>query len=313
MLLEYAKTYHGKKVGFIGLGVSNTPILRLLVQAGAVCSVRDMKELPPEEAEALTREGVTLHCGETYLDGIDEEFLFLSPAVRSDLPKLEEARKRGTVLTNEMEEFFRLCPCPIIAVTGSDGKTTTTTLIAKLLEADGKTVHLGGNIGHPLLAEAGEMSSDDLAVLELSSFQLMTMGKSADKAIVTNLSPNHLDVHKDYREYVEAKENIFLHQTEDGLLILNADNEDDVALAPKAKGKVLWFSRQKTVENGAYLKDGVICYTENGESREVLAVSDIRIPGTHNIENYMAAIAMVQGLVSDETVRSFFAIRKLEF
>ena len=205
MLLEYAKTFKDKKVGFIGLGVSNTPILRLLLQAGAVCSVRDMKALPPEEAEALTREGVAIHCGETYLEGIDEEFLFLSPAVRSDLPKLAEAKERGTVLTNEMEEFFRLCPCPIIAVTGSDGKTTTTTLIAKLLEAEGKTVHLGGNIGRNLLCELDAMTKDHFAVVELSSFQLMKMTRSPMIAVVTNISPNHLNWHVDMEEYVSAR------------------------------------------------------------------------------------------------------------
>ena len=304
-LKDYLASLQGKTVAVIGIGVSNTPLIRLLREGGiavTACDKKGREELGTLAAE-LDELGVKLRLGENYLRDLTEDVIFRTPGMRPDVPELSAAVARGSVLTSEMEVFFEVCPCPILAVTGSDGKTTTTTLVSELLKAEGKTVHVGGNIGHPLLAEAGEMSSDDLAVLELSSFQLMTMGKSADKAIVTNLSPNHLDVHKDYREYVEAKENIFLHQTEDGLLILNADNEDDVALAPKAKGKVLWFSRQKTVENGAYLKDGVICYTENGESREVLAVSDIRIPGTHNIENYMAAIAMVQGLVSDETVR----------
>ncbi|MBR2928721.1 MAG: UDP-N-acetylmuramoyl-L-alanine--D-glutamate ligase [Oscillospiraceae bacterium] len=305
-LKDYLGSLQRKTVAVIGIGVSNTPLIRLLREDGiavTACDKKSREELG-ELAVELENMGAKLRLGEGYLRDLREDVIFRTPGMRPDVPELCAAIERGSVLTSEMEVFFEVCPCPILAVTGSDGKTTTTTLVSELLKAEGKTVHVGGNIGHPLLAEAGEMKADDFAVLELSSFQLMTMCKSADKAIVTNLSPNHLDVHKDYREYVEAKENIFLHQSADGLLILNADNADDVALAPKAKGKVLWFSRRKTVENGAYLKDGVICFAENGASREVLAVSDIRIPGTHNIENYMAAIAMVQGLVSDGTIRA---------
>ncbi|MBQ2253901.1 MAG: UDP-N-acetylmuramoyl-L-alanine--D-glutamate ligase, partial [Clostridia bacterium] len=297
MLLEYAKTFKDKKVGFIGLGVSNTPILRLLLQAGAVCSVRDMKALPPEEAEALTREGVAIHCGETYLEGIDEEFLFLSPAVRSDLPKLAEAKERGTVLTNEMEEFFRLCPCPIIAVTGSDGKTTTTTLIAKLLEAEGKTVHLGGNIGRNLLCELDAMTKDHFAVVELSSFQLMKMTRSPMIAVVTNISPNHLNWHVDMEEYVSAKESIFLFQQAENKLIVNKDDSYAARCASKAKGKVKFTSGKEKAD---------VWFDERGIYRgETLVVKDteIRLVGIHNRYNYAQAICATEGLVSDEAIR----------
>ncbi len=297
MLLEYAKTFKDKKVGFIGLGVSNTPILRLLLQAGAVCSVRDMKALPPEEAEALTREGVAIHCGETYLEGIDEEYLFLSPAVRSDLPKLAEAKERGTVLTNEMEEFFRLCPCPIIAVTGSDGKTTTTTLIAKLLEAEGKTVHLGGNIGRNLLCELDAMTKDHFAVVELSSFQLMKMTRSPMIAVVTNISPNHLNWHVDMEEYVSAKESIFLFQQAENKLIVNKDDSYAARCASKAKGKVKFTSGKEKAD---------VWFDETGIYRgETLVVKDteIRLVGIHNRYNYAQAICATEGLVSDEVIR----------
>lgn len=297
MLLEYAKTFKDKKVGFIGLGVSNTPILRLLLQAGAVCSVRDMKALPPEEAEALTREGVAIHCGETYLEGIDEEYLFLSPAVRSDLPKLAEAKERGTVLTNEMEEFFRLCPCPIIAVTGSDGKTTTTTLIAKLLEAEGKTVHLGGNIGRNLLCELDAMTKDHFAVVELSSFQLMKMTRSPMIAVVTNISPNHLNWHVDMEEYVSAKESIFLFQQPADTLIINKDDSYAARCASKAKGKVKFTSGKEKAD---------VWFDERGIYRgETLVVKDteIRLVGIHNRYNYAQAICATEGLVSDEAIR----------
>jgi UDP-N-acetylmuramoylalanine--D-glutamate ligase len=297
LLLEYAKTFKDKKVGFIGLGVSNTPILRLLLQAGAVCSVRDMKALPPEEAEALTREGVAIHCGETYLEGIDEEYLFLSPAVRSDLPKLAEAKERGTVLTNEMEEFFRLCPCPIIAVTGSDGKTTTTTLIAKLLEAEGKTVHLGGNIGRNLLCELDAMTKDHFAVVELSSFQLMKMTRSPMIAVVTNISPNHLNWHVDMEEYVSAKESIFLFQQPADKLIINKDDSYAARCASKAKGKVKFTSGKEKAD---------VWFDERGIYRgETLVVKDteIRLVGIHNRYNYAQAICATEGLVSDEAIR----------
>jgi UDP-N-acetylmuramoylalanine--D-glutamate ligase len=297
LLLEYAKTFKDKKVGFIGLGVSNTPILRLLLQAGAVCSVRDMKALPPEEAEALTREGVAIHCGETYLEGIDEEYLFLSPAVRSDLPKLAEAKERGTVLTNEMEEFFRLCPCPIIAVTGSDGKTTTTTLIAKLLEAEGKTVHLGGNIGRNLLCELDAMTKDHFAVVELSSFQLMKMTRSPMIAVVTNISPNHLNWHVDMEEYVSAKESIFLFQQAENKLIVNKDDSYATRCASKAKGKVKFTSGKEKAD---------VWFDERGIYRgETLVVKDteIRLVGIHNRYNYAQAICATEGLVSDEAIR----------
>ena len=297
MILEYAKTFKDKKVGFIGLGVSNTPILRLLMQAGAVCSVRDMKALPPEEAEALTREGVAIHCGETYLEGIDEEYLFLSPAVRSDLPKLAEAKERGTVLTNEMEEFFRLCPCPIIAVTGSDGKTTTTTLIAKLLEAEGKTVHLGGNIGRNLLCELDAMTKDHFAVVELSSFQLMKMTRSPMIAVVTNISPNHLNWHVDMEEYVSAKESIFLFQQAENKLIVNKDDSYAARCASKAKGKVKFTSGKEKAD---------VWFDERGIYRgETLVVKDteIRLVGIHNRYNYAQAICATEGLVSDEAIR----------
>jgi UDP-N-acetylmuramoylalanine--D-glutamate ligase len=297
LLLEYAKTFKDKKVGFIGLGVSNTPILRLLMQAGAVCSVRDMKALPPEEAETLTREGVAIQCGETYLEGIDEEYLFLSPAVRSDLPKLAEAKERGTVLTNEMEEFFRLCPCPIIAVTGSDGKTTTTTLIAKLLEAEGKTVHLGGNIGRNLLCELDAMTKDHFAVVELSSFQLMKMTRSPMIAVVTNISPNHLNWHVDMEEYVSAKESIFLFQQAENKLIVNKDDSYAARCASKAKGKVKFTSGKEKAD---------VWFDERGIYRgETLVVKDteIRLVGIHNRYNYAQAICATEGLVSDEVIR----------
>ena len=234
-----------------------------------------------------------------------------TPGMRFDLPELTAAVERGSVLTSEMEAFFEVCPCPIIAVTGSDGKTTTTTIIAELLRAAGKTVHLGGNIGHPLLAETGGMREDDLAVLELSSFQLMTMTRSPHIAVITNLSPNHLDVHRDYAEYIAAKENIYTHQSADDVAIFNGDNEVTRLFFSKAKGEVRGFSRRESMERGTFLapdpsgaREAIWAANDQGR-RMVLPIAGIKLPGVHNVENYMAAIAAVDGLVPDRVIRGF--------
>ena len=231
--------------------------------------------------------------------------IFRTPGMRPDLPQLTEAVQRGSVLTSEMEVFFDVCPCPKIAVTGSDGKTTTTTIIAELLKRAGKTVHLGGNIGHPLLAETGTMKPEDVAVLELSSFQLMTMARSPHIAVITNLAPNHLDVHKDFQEYINAKENIFTHQTGQDIAVFNADNPYTAEEASRAPGRARLFSRKKELADGVFLRGEAIIARYAGAERQVMTTSDIKLPGVHNIENYLAAIAAVDGLVPDETIRDF--------
>ena len=227
--------------------------------------------------------------------------------MRPDLPELTAAVERGSLLTSEMEVFFEVCPCTKIAVTGSDGKTTTTTIIAELLRAAGKTVHLGGNIGHPLLAETGGMEPEDIAVLELSSFQLMTMTHSPHIAVVTNLAPNHLDVHRDFAEYISAKENIFTHQKAEDIAVFNADNDITLEESGRVPGRARLFSRQRELEDGVFLRDSAIVCRRGGVEREVLRLSGIKLPGVHNVENYMAAIAAVDGLVPDEIIRKFAA------
>ncbi|MGM9593166.1 MAG: UDP-N-acetylmuramoyl-L-alanine--D-glutamate ligase [Candidatus Onthomonas sp.] len=295
-----------RSVAIVGIGVSNTPLIQLLARHGVQVTACDKATREQFQNDALLREleelGVTLRLGPDYLDGLDQDFIFRSPGIRHDIPAFQAAQERGSVITSEMEVFFEVCPCPIIAVTGSDGKTTTTTIIAKLLEAQGYTVHVGGNIGHPLLAETGEMQPTDKVVLELSSFQLMTMHRSPSVAVITNLAPNHLDIHKGMEEYVAAKENIYLWQDEQGKVVLNHDNEYTRSFAEKAKGQVTWFARQTAIDSGVTLEDGVIGFKGG---RKVLPVSDILLPGVHNWENYMAAIAAVDGLVSDETIRAF--------
>ena len=305
-LHEYLESIHDKTVAVIGIGVSNTPLLELLLRAGirvTACDKKDRAALG-ELADRLEKMGAELKLGPGYMDGLRQDIIFRTPGLRPDVQPLVEAQQfYGSVITSEMEIFFEVCPCPIIAVTGSDGKTTTTTLIAEMLKKSGKTVHIGGNIGHPLLVEADGMSPDDVAVLELSSFQLMTMHCSPKVAVLTNLAPNHLDVHKDMAEYVAAKENIFLHQSDDDLAVFNLDNQLTRELSKKARGKVRMFSRQEEPQDGVFLRGDAIISRHGGSEREVMKTGDIFLPGVHNIENYMAAIAAVEGLVSDEDMR----------
>lgn len=304
---EYLASLQDKRVAVIGIGVSNQPLIRLLLQHGIAVTACDRKErvaLGPL-AEELENLGARLRLGAQYLEGLEEDVIFRTPGMRPDLPQLRSALERGSVLTSEMEVFFQVCPCPLIAVTGSDGKTTTTTIIAELLKRSGRTVHLGGNIGHPLLAETGEMSPDDIAVLELSSFQLMTMTNSPHIAVITNLAPNHLNVHKDYAEYISAKENIFTHQSAQDIAVFNADNDVTAGLAQKAPGQARCFSRRQEVREGAFLRGTSVIARHAGKERVVMDTADIKLPGVHNIENYLAAVAAVEGLVPDEVIRSF--------
>ena len=289
--------FRDKKIAVLGLGVSNRPLVKMLLSAG--CTVTGCDRVPREklDAEVLELEalGCTLSLGDTYLDNVEADVLFRTPGMHPGHPAIEALRSRGAMVTSEMEVFFEVCPCQILAVTGSDGKTTTTTLVSEMLKAEGRKVWLGGNIGTPLLPLVREMTENDLAVVELSSFQLMDMTHSPARALVTNLAPNHLDVHKDMEEYVDAKKNIFRFQDENGLLVLNADN--DITSGFTGNGKTVFFSRQG--KGYVDVKNGVICRS----GVEVLNTADILIPGVHNIENYMAAIAMVEGLVSDDTIR----------
>ena len=294
---QYFHSLKDKKIAVLGLGVSNRPLVRLLLDFG--CQVTGCDKTPREKLEGevleLEKAGCTLHVGEDYLDGVEADVVFRTPGMHPANPAIQALVSRGAQVTSEMEVFFEVCPCTILAVTGSDGKTTTTTLVSEMLKAEGKTVWLGGNIGTPLLPLVRQMKPSDFAVVELSSFQLMDMKRSPARAVITNLAPNHLDIHKDMAEYVQAKTNIFRYQDENGILILNADNP--ITAAFRGNGKTLFFSRQK--EADVCLADGVIC--RHGE--KVLKTSEILIPGVHNVENYMAAIAMVDGLVSDETIR----------
>ncbi|MFA6947552.1 MAG: UDP-N-acetylmuramoyl-L-alanine--D-glutamate ligase [Eubacteriales bacterium] len=287
----------------VGIGISNIPLIGWLTERGVKVTARDVK--PREQLEpAATRleeNGVRIICGEAYLDGITDEAIFRAPGIRYDKPQFRTAVERGAKLTSEMELFFELCPATIIGVTGSDGKTTTTTIISKLIEAQYGKVYVGGNIGGPLLPRIEEMTENDWAVVELSSFQLHTMRRSPHIAVITNISPNHLDYHIDMLEYIGAKRNIFRHQRPGDRVVLNYKND-----ITRDLGRDIGDGAQLTYfqnENGVFERDGVICYhdAKRGDV-EVLRESDILLPGHHNIENYMAAIGAVWGIVDIERI-----------
>ncbi len=306
-LSNYLESLRNKSVAVIGIGISNVPLIRLLRGADIAVTACDKKDRCAlgsivEELESI---GCSLRLGEAYLEDLSEDVIFRTPGLHPRY--LRDAEKKGCVITSEMEVFFDVCPCPIIAITGSDGKTTTTTMIAGLLRASGKTVHLGGNIGRPLLADVEKISEDDYAVVELSSFQLMTMRKSPCRAVLTNISPNHLDVHTNMDEYVRAKNVICYYQQAGDLLVTNLDNDITRMLAHEVKGELAYFTRQQPAVKGkgCFLRDDAIWYCDGENERCVLPIKDILLPGVHNIENYMAAICAVQGLVDDAIIREY--------
>ncbi|MDR2654891.1 MAG: UDP-N-acetylmuramoyl-L-alanine--D-glutamate ligase [Oscillospiraceae bacterium] len=304
-LARFFENIKGKSVCLIGFGVSHRDLAAFFTVRGAKVSVCDRRPRENfEEAADLEAQGVTLHLGADYLSHLDADIIYRTPGLRFYTPELTEARRRGKIVTSEMETFFDLCPCPIIGVTGSDGKTTTTTLISEMLKAAGKTVRLGGNIGRALLPIIEEIQSGDFAVAELSSFQLISMRRSPDIAIVTNVSPNHLDMHKDMQEYIDAKRNIYLHQSAFSKAVLNEDNNITYSFKDDILCRIYTFSRKTIPERGAFLDgEGFLCFGESGEKTRLFHMDDIKIPGMHNAENYLAAISAVWGLVEISVMR----------
>ena len=302
---QFFSQLKGKKIAMCGIGVSNTPLILDFLSKGArvfACDKRS-RELIGEMADKLEAAGAELRLGDDYLKNLEVDIIFRTPGMSFNLPELESARKRGIAVTSEMEVFFDLCPATIFAVTGSDGKTTTTTLIAKMLEAEGKKVFVGGNIGKPLLPEIENITADDFVVVELSSFQLISMRKSPDIAVVTNVAPNHLDVHKDMDEYVEAKKNVLLHQNAFSRTVLNVDNDITKDFRRYVRGQSLSFSMEGPIKNGAWLdSDGTLHMAYRGIDVPVLHRDDITILGDHNVANYLAAIAAVWGYVGTDTI-----------
>ena len=298
----------GKRAAVCGIGNNNTPVVLQLLAHGAqviACDRRSREQLG-ETAVTLEQAGAELRLGEGYLDNLDVDLILRTPGMKPYLPPFEEARSRGVKVTSEMELFFELCPAPIYGVTGSDGKTTTTTIIAGLLEMAGKKVYLGGNIGRPLLPIIEDITADDVAVVELSSFQLTGMTQSPHVAVVTNVAPNHLDWHTDMQEYIDAKKNLVSHQTSGDRAVLNADNTVTAGFLADAKGDTFFFSRRKPIPHGAWFsEDGMLYMTDGDTTTPVMKASDIKLPGIHNLENYLAAIAAVWGEVPTQMIAEY--------
>ena len=314
---EYVQSLNDKSIAVIGIGVSNTPLIELLCSHGCDVTACDKrtKEQMGEEAARLKALGVKLKLGEDYLEDLHQDVIFRTPGLMPFDPHLTAAKERGSLITSEMEVFFALCPCRIIAVTGSDGKTTTTTIISELLKAAGYRVHLGGNIGHPLLCEVPEMKEDDYAVLELSSFQLHSMNCRPHVAVITNISPNHLDKHLDYQDYIDAKRSIFLQQQPEDRLILKLEDEQSAYYASAARSQICYFSDKNRTQKGTFCLGDIICRVDGETCEPILAKGDIRLPGEHNVANSLAAAATCLALgvdldVIERTLESFTGTKR---
>lgn len=307
-LEKFKNEIKGKYVAVMGMGVSNTPLVRYLMDLDANITVFDKKsedELDKSLIEEYETQGVKFSLGENYLDNLQGyDVIFRTPGIRPDIPALQKEVERGAILTSEIEMLIELCPSKVIGVTGSDGKTTTTTLIYKMLCEEGYHCYLGGNIGTPLFAEIDKMQPEDIVVLELSSFQLMTLKKSPNISIVTNVSPNHLDVHKSYDEYIDAKKNVFTYQNSNDIVVLNYDNDITREFAVEAKGEVRFFSVREKLEKGVILEQNTIKIVNESEKIDVIDIQEILLLGMHNVENACTAIAAVKDLVSLESIRN---------
>ena len=333
-LIDFTREIRGKKVAVIGIAISNTPLIEFLSKRGARVTAFDRSDANAlaDRIERLKPCDVEYRLGPDYLAGLKGfDWIFKTPVIRPDIPELMAERVRGATVTSEMELFLQLCPATVFGVTGSDGKTTTTTLIYEILKNHGYTCHLGGNIGRPLLPDVESMTAADMAVVELSSFQLLTMKKGVNVAVVTNISPNHLDVHASYEEYINAKKNIFIGQAPGDLTILNYDNDQTRAFGAEAPGRLCYFSGtgggdpemiseavkslRKPVDF-AYIDNGGIVYHgyrkhsagagAGGDSGlwRALKLEDINVPGRHNIENYLAAICAVHNYANHDDVEA---------
>lgn len=305
--MRFFNSIKDKRVAFIGVGVSHNDLIKLFLTKGirvVICDKKSEDEFDETLFEEFSAKGAEFSLGENYLDEIFNcDIVYRTPGFYYNNEILTRARQAGVIITSEMETFFDICPCKIYAMTGSDGKTTTTTLISEFLKAEGNRVHLGGNIGKALLPIVETISDTDMAVVELSSFQLISMRESPDVAGITNITPNHLNVHGTMEEYIEAKTNILRHQNAFSRTVLSYDNQTTKDLAPLVRGRLSYFSRYEKPECGAFLReDGMLCYNDHGKVTEYVNKADIRIPGMHNVENFLTAIAMTYGDVKPETV-----------
>ena len=315
-LEEFEKKLKNQKVAVIGLGVSNIPLIDYLNQKLANVTVFDERcedKIDINVIKKVKEYGFKYFLGEGNLENLKGfDLIFRSPSCMPTRPELVAEKQRGAIVTTEIEQLMKMAPCKIIGITGSDGKTTTTSLTYEVLKNAGYTVHLGGNIGIPLFTKLEEIKPEDIVVLELSSFQLMEMEVSPDISAITNITPNHLNIHKDYQEYIDSKKNIFTKQNETGILVLNADNELTNSCKNKANGKVIMFSSSQKLENGYIVEDGIIKKCEDGIRRHILNTADLKLKGIHNFQNVCTVLALTENLVdidnASETIKQFSGV-----
>ena len=315
-LEDFESKLKNQKIAVIGLGVSNIPLIDYLYQKNTNVTVFDDREEEKLEQNVINKikdYGFKFYLGKGNLNNLKGfDLIFRSPSCLPTKPELIEEKNRGAIVTTEIEQLIKMAPCKIIGVTGSDGKTTTTTLTYEILKNAGYKVYLGGNIGIPLFTKLSEIEPDDIIVLELSSFQLMGMEISPEIAGITNITPNHLNIHKDYQEYIDAKKNIFKYQDENGVLVLNADNDITNSCRDEANGKVIMFSSTKKLENGFIVDNGIIKECEDGIRRHIIDTKDLKLKGEHNFQNICTALALTKGLVdidkAVDTIKEFSGV-----
>lgn len=321
-LKEFNEYIRYRKIAVIGLGVSNLPLLDYLYEKKAQVTVfdeRNLDEIPQNIMEKITMYEFKFEFGKKCLEKLTGfNIIFRSPSCLPTRIELEKAADEGTIITTEVEMLMEMCPSKIIGVTGSDGKTTTTSMINSILRKANYNTFLGGNIGTPLFTRLPEMTPDDILVLELSSFQLMNMKTSPDIAVITNITPNHLNIHKDYQEYIDAKKNIYKYQDENGILILNYDNPITKESAKEANGKVIYFSSQTKLENGFIVDENIIKECNDKVRKHILDTKEVILRGKHNYQNIVAAIAATKTLVdidvAIEAIKEFKPVEhRIEF
>jgi len=315
-VLDFNKYLESKRIAIIGAGVSNIPLIEYLSKLSNNVMLFDKNELSSDILELVNKYNIKTFVGEDYLESlVGFDIIFRSPSCLPTNEYIEKEKIRGCVVTTEVEEVIKLAPCKVIGITGSDGKTTTTTLISKLLSSLGYNVHTGGNIGTPIFVNMDKVGEDDIIVLELSSFQLMGMEVSPNISVITNISPNHLDIHKDYQEYIDAKKNIFINQSKDDVVVLNYDDELVRNFDSDANGEVRFFSSRESLDGSYYLEGNYIKY--NGEI--FLDVRDLKIRGRHNYINICTALNAIKDYVNDidkvkEIIKDFTGVaHRIEF
>lgn len=304
-LEEFNNYLRNRKVAIIGLGVSNIPLIEYMHKLNANITVfddRNIDKIPTEIMDEINKYNAKAYFGEDNLKNlVGFDIIFRSPSCMPTRPELQAEVERGAILTSEIEMVLKMTPATVIGITGSDGKTTTTSLIYQILKTKGYKCFLGGNIGTPLFTKINEMMPEDMVVLEMSSFQLMDMEVSPQIAVITNITPNHLNIHKDYEEYICAKKNIFKYQGKDGVVVLNYDNDLTREAAKEVEGKVKFFSSNEKLADGIILDAGLIKECKDRVRRHVLDTKNIKLRGKHNYENICAAIAATEDLVDVDT------------